>query len=310
MASASNPTLVFLITTVVALLVVSYFLVQDVRQEGFQNPTYTTRNLEINTCPLDTTEIQTSKGSTDCCRGDMVDGKCNGTTFCTKSPAYPGVPLCVDAWRQYFEKKGIDMCPPTMKNYYEEILKPNGRKGCSAGPITPNGEMPKDSTQKQCKIYPTEDENRNKRDSCHIEKLRSKIQCPVVNRNSPPAEAVFGAGNKFDFFLCRYPFELGMPDFCVDRATGSQYMSRMIPNWRTSKQNVERFEEVMCERYIRRRQQVRAEAARLQEEQRRREAAEAARKKAEEDARKRAQQASRLQQQLDEANRKLLQCKK
>ncbi len=101
---ASQMTLVFLISVTVTLLVVSYFLLKQEKTEGFETQnTYSVESLEINTCPSYASEIQTAKGSTDCCQGDAVDGKCNGTTFCTKSPAYLGVPSCVDKWRQYFK---------------------------------------------------------------------------------------------------------------------------------------------------------------------------------------------------------------
>ena len=104
---ASKNVLGILITVTIVLLIVSYFMIPK-GQEGFNNPSYTVRNLEINTCPIFAPEIQTAKGKTDCCQGDMIDGKCNGKTFCTKSPAYDGIPGCVDAWRQHFMKKGIE----------------------------------------------------------------------------------------------------------------------------------------------------------------------------------------------------------
>jgi hypothetical protein len=294
----------------IVLISIVYLLMRKPsKEEGFQNPQYTTKSLEINMCPTFATEIQTAKGNTDCCQGDMVDGKCNGKTFCTKSPAYPGVSNCVDAWRKHFEKKGVELCPATMRNYYEDVSNPRGVKGCSAGPISKDGKQPTNRSMKQCRIYASEADNRNKRDSCFLEKERIKVQCPVVNRNSPPAEAYFEK-DKFELFMCKYPFELGMPDFCVERKTATTYFNQKMPNWRTNKDRVKEVEEIFCENYIRRREQARVQANRLQQEQRRREQAEAARKKAEDDARKRAQQASRLQQQLDEANRRLQNCKR
>jgi hypothetical protein len=88
---ASKAPLVFLIALTIVLLIASVLMMQDTKTEGFATGTaaYTTNSLNINTCPPYANEIQTSKGNTDCCQGDMVDGKCNGTTFCTKSPAYP-----------------------------------------------------------------------------------------------------------------------------------------------------------------------------------------------------------------------------
>jgi hypothetical protein len=316
---ASQMTLVFLISVTVTLLVVSYFLLKQEQTEGFEtHTTYSVESLEINTCPSYAPEIQTTKGSTDCCQGDAVDGKCNGTTFCTKSPAYLGVPSCVDKWREYFKNKGITFCPPTMPNYFEDITNSSNPKGCSAGPISTDGTMPMDNTQKQCKVYTSEGDNTSKLNSCYVEKLRAKIQCPVVNGQSPEAtaEADFPDTSKFLFFKCQYPYELGMPDRCFEKKSIYAYVDRILPGWR-SRGDTNHLDSQLCENYIKRREESRAEANRLQAEQKAREAAEAkakaeaeARAAAEANAKKKAEEASRLQQQLDEANRRLQSCPK
>jgi hypothetical protein len=317
---ASKMTLVFLISVTVTLLVVSYFLLKQGRTttEGFEVASYSVKDLDINTCPTFASEIQTAKGSTDCCQGDMVDGKCNGTTFCTKSPAYTGVPACDEKWREYFAKKGTDFCPPTMSNYFEDVTNPSAIKGCSAGPITKDGKMPKDGTAKQCKIYASEVDNQKKIDSCSIEKQRAKVQCPVVNGGSPAAKvAIDPRTNVLIGFQCEYPFEIGMPTMCFEKGSVYDYLDTIMPNWRTNSQFVKNVEDVICDNYIRRRESSRNEANKLQAEQKAREAAEAnakaaqdARAKVEADLKKKLEDASRLQQQLDEANRQLQSCKK
>jgi len=312
---ASKITLAFLITVTVALLGASYFLLkQEPSTEGFQTQPYTVNDLDINLCPSYATEIQTAKGSTDCCQGDMIDGKCNGTTFCTKSPAYPGVKACVDKWREYFKDKGVNMCPPTMPNYFENIQNKNAIKGCSAGPIVADGSVPKNSTAKQCKIYMSEADNLRKLDSCYIEKLRAKVQCPVVNSQSPSANLMpesWRDPSALALITCNYPFEIGMPDMCFDRQSVELYWDRNEPNWRSRSNYIQWLNEISCENYIRKRNASREEANRIEAERRAREAAEQARrqeeerrKRAEEEARRQAEEARRLQQQLEEARRK------
>jgi hypothetical protein len=312
---ASKITLAFLITVTVALLGASYFLLkQEPSTEGFQTQPYTVNDLDINLCPSYATEIQTAKGSTDCCQGDMIDGKCNGTTFCTKSPAYPGVKACVDKWREYFKDKGVNMCPPTMPNYFENIQNKNAIKGCSAGPIVADGSVPKDSTARQCKIYVSEADNLRKADSCYVEKLRSRIQCPVVNSNSPSPNLQrlsWKDNSLLAFFTCNYPFEPNMPIVCYDRATVEAFWDNEAPNWRTNSAYSEWLKVNACDNFVRTRENSRREAERLEAERRAREAAEQARrqeeerrKRAEEEARRQAEEARRLQQQLEEARRK------
>ena len=313
---ASKLTLFFLISTTVALLIVSYFLVKQGRREGFENPSYSVKNLNITMCPTYTTEIQTAKGNTDCCQGDMVDGKCNGTTFCTKSPAYADIPSCVDKWRSYFTEKSTSTCPPSMPNYYEDVTNSAAPKGCSAGAITEDGKMPKDTLSKQCKIYTSEEDNKTKPDSCHNEKLRALFQCPVVNGSSPTPSWSLDTPDTVAYIKCDYPFELGVPQTCAEKTTLEAYATKRNPNWRTSTLASSQVNELSCDNYITLRNSSAAANNKLETEMKARADAEAAAKasadaraQADAAAKKSAEDASRLQQQLDEANRKLQSCK-
>jgi hypothetical protein len=299
---ASKAPLGFLIVLTIALLVASVLMMQDTKTEGFATNTYTPMMLTINTCPPYANEIQTAKGNTDCCQGDMVDGKCNGTTFCTKSPAYPGVPACVDKWREYYTKKGKDVCPPTMPNYYEDILKPNAAtadKGCSAGPISKDGIRLTDAKAPQCRIYPTEALNQTKPDSCSLERQRLKIQCPVVNGKSPaPIARVNKERNTFELFYCQYPFEAEIPDRCLDKITAQQYFDKTNPNWRTNSVLGQSVRNQFCENYIAEREKAKERLRQLELERQRRLAAEAEQKRLQNLLNNSKSVISRLQQQL------------
>lgn len=306
-----------LFVTVGLLLLTGVLLWSSLQEtkEGFQSSTYTVRDLEINSCPIYAPEIQTAKGSTDCCTGDLIDGKCNGSTFCTKSPAYAGVKACTEAWREYFEKKGNDLCPGTMRNYYEDVTTTGSEKGCSASAIESNGARPTNPLDKRCKIYASEEENRTKKDSCYIEKFRSRIQCPVVNGNSPDAEVISLYRETDLGFRCFYPFELGMPQFCFEKTFLIALLDRLFSWWRTRDQ--EQVNALLCDNYLATREKARDQANKMQAEQRAREAADAQRRAAEEararaeaEVQRRKEEASRLQQQLDEANRQLKTCKR
>jgi hypothetical protein len=307
-----------LLLTVGLLFVVGTLLWQTLQdtKEGFQVRSYTVRDLEINTCPTYAPEIQTAKGNTDCCSGDLVDGKCNGSTFCTKSPAYEGVKACTDAWREYFEKKGMDLCPGTMRNYYEDVTNPGAMKGCSAGPIRDDGVAPTDAGRPQCKIYPSETENKTKRDSCYLEKRRSQIQCPVVNGQSPQADLqIDRTTNLFQMFVCQYPFEPEIPNVCYEKNSLFEYMDKTNPSWRT--QSFQAVNDQTLDNYIARRQRAQDEKRRLEAERRAKEDALRRLRDAQNRLtswmsrfRRSSQDQSRLQQQLDEANRRARECRR
>ena len=238
----------------------------------------------ITMCPSFANEIQTAKGSTDCCVGDLVDGKCTGNTFCTKSPAYPGVPSCVDAWRTYFTQKGTTLCPPSMPNYFENILNPRAPTGCSAGAIQASGSDPLDSQAKKCMLYKAEETAKRKIDSCDVEKRRAAIQCPVVNGRSPDAvvNSTWWKDSSILFaFSCNYPFETGVPLICYDRKSLTDYLDDERPNWKNEKAVHDWIEQNVCENYVENRRKSREAYDRFLEEQRRREAAESRRAEAE-----------------------------
>lgn len=261
---ASKISLAFLITVTTVLLIASFFLVRKYKSttESFTAP-YSVQNLSINTCPTFASEIQTAKGTTDCCSGDLIDGKCNGNTFCTKSPEHDGVPTCLVAWRDYFTKKGQEVCPASMPNYFENIKNNTAPKGCSAGPIYEDGMLPKDGTAKQCKIYAEEKDNLFKIDSCAVEKLRASVQCPAVNGFSPSATLYINPTqpDTFIVILCEYPLEPNMPTFCADKKSLENYFDSIFPNWRNYQRWVDDVKNISCDNYLTLRSQSRSQSS-------------------------------------------------
>ena len=129
-----NTNLIILLSTVVCigfLFLYLYFVflqLEEVsKREGFVDT-----GLQVRFCPLTAPVVQTAKGNTDCCDGDLLDGKCKGNVICTQSPSHDSVPTCSDYWKDYFTKKSADVCPANMTNYYEDVKSTSNPKGCSA----------------------------------------------------------------------------------------------------------------------------------------------------------------------------------
>lgn len=241
-------------------------------EEGFRVQSISPlQHININYCPQTYQTIQTAKGNTDCCSESMIDGKCPGKTFCTKSPTHDDIPTCISAWRSYYADHGRSKCPSTMPNYFEDILNPRGRKGCSASKTTPDGKAPSDPKQKQCTIYADEKDNYSKPDSCYIEKERLNTKCPVVGDQRPTAEPYI-INNKFAAFQCRYRIEPQIPTECIDDKSYTRYINTFLP---TSAFILPSMRETkFCSTLITRRQKAIEEQRRLAEEKRRREEAE------------------------------------
>lgn len=273
MTSINN--LLFL--SVVIVIFLAYCYTKKEEKEGFQARPYTTNDLVINLCPSFANEIQTAKGSTDCCIGDMVDGRCTGNTFCTKSPGRPGIPNCIDAWRSYYKTKGETLCPSTIRNYFENILNNRLPIGCSTAPIHILGGAPTDWNAKKCFLYKTEESTKRKIDSCDVEKRRARVQCPVVNGRSDPAtnHPAWWKDKTFLFaFECQYPFEPGVPLQCYDANSMIQYLDYEDPGWRNNPNYHAWIEANSCDNYLENRRKAKEAYDRLMEERRRREEAE------------------------------------
>lgn len=268
----TNLTIVLLsIVSIVILLYYSPSLFPVEEKEGFVSET-----LEVRFCPLTAPVVQTSKGYTDCCDGDLLDGKCKGSVVCTQSPSHDSIPTCQEHWRKYFTKKSLDLCPPSIPNYYENVRNPNAVRGCSVSKPLTDGTGPSNSSLPKCVIYPTPNENQTITDSCHIAKQKDKIRCPVLSDAATTEIKIANAnGNKFAFFYCYYTSNMGIPSFCGDDSTYMGYLDKVAPNWRTSSWSSQTMES-MCSNFLSARNTNSREAQKkaLDDERRRREQAE------------------------------------
>ena len=243
---------------------------------------FATTSLQIRFCPLTAPVVQTAKGNTDCCEGDLLDGKCKGNVICTQSPSHDSIPTCPDYWKDYFAKKSRDLCPPSMTNYYEDVKSTSAPKGCSASPPVADGTGPSDPSVPSCRVYNTTDENKENPDSCHIQKLKEKVRCPILSDAKDTQIKIANSyTNKFGFFYCLYTSNSGIPSFCGDDKSYTTYLDKVIPNWRTSASASQTLES-MCSNFLdaRNTNSREAQKKRLEDERRRREAAEKALKDA------------------------------
>jgi hypothetical protein len=235
--------------------------------EGFASwADFTATSLNISFCPLSAPEIQTSRGSTDCCEGDFIDGKCKGRTFCTQSPTHDGIKSCIEAWRDYFRKQGEKHCtsgPEGLPHYYENVKVRNGIKGCSASPVHESGAYPQNAGAKFCRIYESDWDNQRKANSCYNEKRRLALVCPNVPNENYQAKIKEGNG-EFQYLMCEYSGTTtgGIPSFCGEDNTFGRYNDSIAPNWRRGK-DAGVIQESFCSDYLnaRLRREMRAKKA-------------------------------------------------
>ena len=251
-------------------------------KEGF-SANAKTSNINLNFCPSWAPQTQTAKGNTDCCEGDLVDGKCNGRTFCTLSPPHDGVPTCVESWKQYYAQKSQQLCPTTMPNYFEDPKNKQAIVGCSASLIVNDGSRPQNGSAARCRVYKTEKENREMADSCFVEKGKLAVRCPPFPGYSTKVELV-NQGNRFGSYVCTYVNPIGQRNSCNDEKSLIEMWDRQNPNWRMDRGRTTQLENISCRTFVERERQKEIQRRRLEE----------ARRRAEEERRKREAMANRF----------------
>jgi hypothetical protein len=230
-----------ILLVIVAFVIISVFVHQpSAKVEGFQTLSIP---LSLSTCPRWTNTIQTARGFTDCCEGELLDGKCSASTFCTLSPSHDGIPTCIDAWRQYFQKQGKQVCPSSMPHYFEDTTVKHGRKGCSSSPVRKDGISPTNPNASKCTVYISSASNKELADSCFNEQRRLQVQCPALpNYTSRVLKAT--TNGKLSYFYCSYQSPMGLTSRCNDDGTYSSFLDQTNPNWKTA--NQETFSNTFC----------------------------------------------------------------
>uniref|UniRef100_A0A6C0AP11 Uncharacterized protein n=1 Tax=viral metagenome TaxID=1070528 RepID=A0A6C0AP11_9ZZZZ len=174
-----NAFLLWLICVGISAIAIGYFFKyywsdSPIAKEGFI----------VYTCPNYSAKYITKNGETNCCNGDIIDGKCTGNNICSLSPTNSlGLPSCRDYASDLASDAAIANCFADMPYYFE--ASDGSLKGCSASTTTDDGTAPTDPNKMQCILYPTEALDKVRLDSCYNynlnkDKLSKPANCPVV----------------------------------------------------------------------------------------------------------------------------------
>lgn len=226
----------FVALVVAAVLYVGSSSPVSFQKESFQNP-LDDSDLQIQTCPQDTTAIQSKNGDTDCCRGDISNFRCRGTLECTLSPAHDGIPSCLEALKARLREEGKKQCPSKFPRYYEN--RATGVKGCTKVNRLPDGTGSTDMTNKDnfCPIFDSYDKARKTNGSCVNHKLLEQLQCPERAGRGSTKEMLGawwpgGVDTVPNLFVCRPYNEMNTQDTCYDDASLKEWWNILWPSWR------------------------------------------------------------------------------
>ena len=197
--------------------------------------TDTNQDIRLQACPADTVSFS-SKSDTNCCRGDIVNGRCNGVTVCTQSVSSGGLPNCLILLKRKLSEKAGQFCPRAAPNYFEGPSK----KGCTSAARNPAGTAPATSLQSgetRCYIYPTQAEELNSIDSCSNMKKAEAYTCPGTGGKPIIVQLVAG---KPAALQCNFVAS-GSPEVCYEDASFDTYMLSNDPSYRTSMTNSQKL---------------------------------------------------------------------
>ena len=163
-----------------AAIILGFFIRQNGlewlhKKEGFQ---VKLPNIRITMCPSDTQKYITDDGDTNCCEGDVVNGRCNGREVCSLSPTtVNGVKTCSEWLINEWTRRGAKYCSQSMPYYFGDMER-SGPEGCSASECTDDGAEPQLPNAKRCKIYKTQNDELAKPDSCTNVIAEDTMICP------------------------------------------------------------------------------------------------------------------------------------
>jgi hypothetical protein len=130
-----------------------------------------------------------------------------------------------------------------MPHYFEDSAVENGQRGCSASPVRTDGVAPRNPNASRCRVYGSEQRNREMANSCFNEKRRLQMKCPPLPNYTSRVVTAANRGS-FSYFYCAYQSPNGLQQTCNDDGTYSQFLDKTNPNWKTA--NQETFSNTFC----------------------------------------------------------------
>lgn len=137
--------------------------------------------IQISTCPAGTKSFIDKKGFTLCCNGKTTSDTCFGTVTCSLSESAKNIPTCSKWYSAYLKERANGRCPASMPNYFETCEK----IGCTSGPLKPDASGPADTLSATCFIYPSQQDDESKLNSCtNIQLLDSTLCFKTATMNA------------------------------------------------------------------------------------------------------------------------------
>lgn len=179
-------------------------------------------------CPAGLKEY-TTNNAVNCCEGEVLGGKCQGTPKCTLSAKSDGLPQCADYYRKHVSEKAARYCPRSMPRYYEI----DGRAYCTSAQLKSDGSGPLDTTgAKFCDVLATPEERLSSAKSCLNVRRLDEMKVTTSGDERVTQKIIENTeGNPVVLSaIIRNGFQSRT---CIDRNSWEQFVDVIKPQWRS-----------------------------------------------------------------------------
>jgi hypothetical protein len=193
------------------------------KRESFENRVGET-HFVLHSCPSGYQSFYHPKTDEACCSTEDKDGK---TIQCILNDSHhPQLPNCADFIMQSYVEKAKSFCPlSTMPHYYEG----KDTKGCTSGKLDKTLSGPETTTQPQCKIYSSLEEDVQSLDSCFQQKQLEQFPC--FGKNC--VKSVIQTAPRMPVLIqIQFEDSAGVPRVAYTKESMERFLDVSQPNWR------------------------------------------------------------------------------
>ena len=182
-------------------------------------------------CPAGLKEY-TTNNAVNCCEGEVLGGKCQGTPKCTLSAKSAGLPQCTDYYRARTSEMSHRYCPRSMPHYYEI----DGRGYCTSAQLKSDGSGPLDTAgAKFCNVLATPEQRYNSPKSCLNVRRLDEMKVTTSGGERVTKNIIEQTKGKPVLLLATVTNGLQTRN-CYDRGAAEQYLDATNPQWRSDPQ--------------------------------------------------------------------------
>lgn len=205
------------------LLIVSLYLTRakatEPTAEGLTN---------LLACPAGLKEYSTND-AVNCCEGEVLGGKCQGTPKCTLSAKSGTLPHCSAYYETYMAERARRNCPASMPRYYEI----DGRGYCTSAQLKNDGSGPLDTTgAKFCKVLATPEERYSDPESCLNVRRLDEMKVTTSGQEKVTKNIIVQTKGKPALLVATIIKGLTANN-CTDKQSGEIYLDATYPQWRS-----------------------------------------------------------------------------